>query len=55
MAARFYAKTPPDSLDRVLCWMENDFGLTDTVIKRYKTTEEREETRRQSDSQSGAE
>jgi integrase len=49
MAARFYAKTPPDSLDRVLCWMEEDFGLTETLIKRYKTTEERTRSRRELD------
>jgi integrase len=49
MAARFYAQTPVDSLDRVLCWMEEDFGLTETLIKRYKTTEERTRSRRELD------
>jgi integrase len=52
MAARFYAKTPPDSLDRVLCWMEEDFGLVETLVKRYRTTDEQERSRRKMDDDS---
>jgi hypothetical protein len=49
MAARFYAQTPVDSLDRILCWMEEAFGVTEMLIKRYKTMEERTRSRRELD------
>jgi hypothetical protein len=51
MAARFYAKTPVDRLDRILCWMEEDFGLVETLVKRYRTTDEQERSRREMDDQ----
>jgi hypothetical protein len=35
MAARFYAEIPPDTLDRILCYMENDFELSPSVVRRF--------------------
>ena len=35
MAARFYAETPFHHLDRILCYMECDFGLSDRLVKRF--------------------
>lgn len=38
---RFYTKVSYSSLDRVLCWAEQDFGLTPHLVKRYKDPRER--------------
>jgi integrase len=35
MAARFYAPPSQDLLDRALCYMEYEFGVSDHLIKRY--------------------
>jgi integrase len=36
MASKFYALTPPDILDQNLSWMEFDFGLCGTVVRRWE-------------------
>jgi len=43
MSARFYANTPFHTLDRVLCYMEKDFGLTQQIVRRWKDPDERNE------------
>jgi len=43
MAARFYADTPFNSLDRMLCYMEVDFGLAEQVEKRWRDPDEADE------------
>jgi hypothetical protein len=40
MAARFYADTPFHTLDRVLCYMEKDFGLAEQVTRRWQEPDE---------------
>lgn len=36
MAAKFYADTPFQRLDQVLCYMEKDFGVTEHLVKRWE-------------------
>ena len=43
MAARFYAETPFHRLDRVLCYMEADFGLTEQVVRRWEDSDDEAE------------
>jgi hypothetical protein len=43
MAARFYAETPFHRLDRMLCYMEVDFGLAEQVEKRWRDPNEADE------------
>jgi integrase len=43
MAARFYADTPFHSLDRILCYMEKDFGLVEQITKRWQEPDEQPE------------
>jgi integrase len=43
MAARFYAETPFHRLDRMLCYMEVDFGLAEQVERRWRDPNEADE------------
>jgi|GEM_PF-5738654 len=43
MAARFYAETPFINLNRVLCYMEHSFGLTEQVVRRWAESDEEDE------------
>jgi hypothetical protein len=43
MSARFYADTPFDRLDRILCFMEMAFGLTEQLVKRWESSDKETE------------